>query len=147
MMISPRKKTVEVIELTRNVCDLKSFAEQLDEQGSVLFGTLSEDFFSKSAKQITQSIKEVLDDILKQNYRQFLTILEKHSKTKARNQYDSKDFIKDLLNSYLKLFKGVELTMHIICASAVKVSVESDVESLVSRYEKHFKIDRQLDEH
>ena len=52
------KKTVEVIELTRNVCDLKSFAEQLDEQGSVLFGTLSEDLFLKSAKQITQSMRK-----------------------------------------------------------------------------------------
>ena len=28
----------------------------------------------------------------------------------------------------------------------VKVSVESDVESLVSRYEKHLKVDRQLEE-
>ena len=65
----------------------------------------------------------------------------------SKNQYESKDLIKDLINSDLKVFKGVELTMHIICASAVKVSVESDVESLVSRYEKHFKIDRQLDEH
>ena len=33
-----------------------------------------------------------------------------------------------------------------ICAAAVKVSVESDVESLVSRYEKHLKVDRQLEE-
>ena len=47
------------------MCDLKSFAEQLDEQGSVLFGTLSEDLFLKSAKQITQIMKEVPDDILK----------------------------------------------------------------------------------
>ena len=38
------------------------------------------------------------------------------------------------------------MTVQSICASAVKISVESDVESLVSRYEKHFKIDRQLDE-
>ena len=36
--------------------------------------------------------------------------------------------------------------MHIICAAAVKLSVESDVESLVSRYEKHLKVDRQMDE-
>ena len=30
--------------------------------------------------------------------------------------------------------------------NAIKVSVESDVESLVSRYERHFKVDCQLDE-
>ena len=33
-----------------------------------------------------------------------------------------------------------------ICAAAVKLSVESDVESLVSRYEKHLKVDRQMEE-
>ena len=44
----------------------------------------------------------------------------------------------------MQLFKGVELTIRIICASAVMISVESDVESLVSRYKRHFKIDRQL---
>ena len=36
--------------------------------------------------------------------------------------------------------------MQVLCAAAVKISVESDVESLVSRYEKHFKADRQLGE-
>ena len=36
--------------------------------------------------------------------------------------------------------------MHAICAAAVKVSVESDVESLLSRYEKHLKADRQMNE-
>ena len=55
-----------------------------------------------------------------------MTILEKHYKTKAKNQYDSKDFLKDLINTDLKLFKGIELTMHIMCASAVMVSVESE---------------------
>ena len=46
----------------------------------------------------------------------------------------------------MKLFKGVEITIQVICAAAIKISVESDVESLVSRYEKHFKADRQLGE-
>ena len=32
------------------------------------------------------------------------------------------------------------------CAAAVKVSVESDDESLVARYIKHLTVDRQMDE-
>ena len=40
----------------------------------------------------------------------------------------------------------MELTIQSICAGAVKLSVESDVESLVSRYEKHLKVDRQMEE-
>ena len=34
--------------------------------------------------------------------------------------------------------------MHSICCAAIKVSVESNVESLVSRYETHFDKSRQL---
>ena len=34
--------------------------------------------------------------------------------------------------------------MHVICTAAIKVSVESDVESLVSRYETHFDKSQQL---
>ena len=44
----------------------------------------------------------------------------------------------------LKLFQGVEITLQSICAAAIKISVESDDESLDSRYEKHFKVDRKL---
>ena len=40
----------------------------------------------------------------------------------------------------------MEVTIQSICAAAVKLSVESDVESLVSRYEKHLKVDRQMEE-
>ena len=52
----------------------------------------------------------------------------------------------DFISSDKKLFIGVELSIHIICSAAINVSVERDVESLVSRYERHFKVDRQLDE-
>jgi hypothetical protein len=42
---------------------------------------------------------------------------------------------------------GIEMSLQRICAAAaVKLSVESHVESLVSRYEKHLKVDRQMDE-
>ena len=67
-------------------------------------------------------------------------------KTKEKGKFDSKELIKDFLNTELHLYKGVEVTIQAICAAAIKTSVESDVESLVSRYEKHFKVDRQLDE-
>ncbi len=43
-----------------------------------------------------------------------------------------------------ELYRGIEVTVHSINAAAVKISVESDVESLVSRYEKHLKINRQM---
>ena len=39
--------------------------------------------------------------------------------------------------------KGVEIIVLVLCAATVKISVKSDVKSLVSRYEKHFKADLQ----
>ena len=60
-------------------------------------------------------------------------------KTNTTKNYDSKDLIKDFLNSGLKLYTGIEITLPLqsICAAANKISVESDVESLVPRYENH----------
>ena len=54
--------------------------------------------------------------------------------------------LQDFLKTDLKLFNGVEVVLHGICCAAVKVSVESVVESLVSRYESHFNKNRSLDE-
>ena len=139
-------KTVEVIELTRNVCDLRSIAEKVDEKGAVLVGLLTEDLFVNSARQITNTIEDIPDDILKSSYKKFLNVLENHIKKKEKGKYDSKDLIKDFLNTEFKLYSDIEVTVQSICASAVKISVEGDVESLVSRYDKYFKIDRQLDE-
>ena len=42
------------------------------------------------------------------------------------------------------LYSGIEPTMQSIVTAAVKISVESVVESLVSRYETHIDSNRQL---
>ena len=44
------------------------------------------------------------------------------------------------------IYSGIELTLQCIATSAVKISVESVVESLVSRYESQFDAKRQLKE-
>ena len=44
------------------------------------------------------------------------------------------------------MFEDVEVVIHSICIAAIKVSVESVVESLVSRYENHFNSSRQMSE-
>ena len=58
---------------------------------------------------------------------------------------DSKSLIRTILSDH-ELCNGIELTLHNVCTAAVKVSVESVVESLVSRYEGHFDAKRQLKE-
>ena len=58
----------------------------------------------------------------------------------------SMSVLQDFLKPDLKLFDGVEAVLHGVCCAAVKVSVESVVESLVSRCESHFNKNRSLDE-
>ena len=58
---------------------------------------------------------------------------------------DSKSLLKTIL-AEPELYIGGELTLHSVCTTAAKVSVESVVESLVSRYEGHFDSKRQVKE-
>ena len=109
-------------------------------------GTLTSDLFVQSSKDLTETLKEVPCDILAANYKKFLVVLENHMQENPQEKYDSKQIIKDFLNTDAKLYKDVEITLQSICVAAVKISVESDVESLVSRYEKHLKVDRQMTE-
>ena len=71
---------------------------------------------------------------------------EKYIEIKKIEDIESKDFLKDFLNSDLKLFEGHELIVHWFCVVAVKFSVESSVDSLISRYKIHFDKRRQLTE-
>ena len=54
--------------------------------------------------------------------------------------------IKALLKNESALHEGVEVIVHLICVAAIKVSIESVAESLVSRYETHFNSSRQSNE-
>ena len=58
----------------------------------------------------------------------------------------SMSILKDFLSSKANLFNGVEIAMQSIVCASIKISVESVVESLVSRYESHFTKNRNLDE-
>ena len=50
------------------------------------------------------------------------------------------------LNTESQLYVGNEIIIHCLLSVAVKYSVESSVESLISRYEVHFGPGRQLDQ-
>ena len=58
----------------------------------------------------------------------------------------SMSILKDFFKTEFKLFEGVELVLHAMSCAAVKVSVESVVETIVSQYEIHFYKNRGLNE-
>ena len=53
------------------MCNLASIAEEVRSKGSVLVGTLTMDLFVQSAKDLTESLKEVPSNILALNYKKF----------------------------------------------------------------------------
>ena len=59
---------------------------------------------------------------------------------------DSKDIIKILLDTEKKLYVGVEMILHAITVSCVRISVESFLEFLVSIYEDQFAKARNVNE-
>ena len=66
-----------------------------------MVGLLSADTFVKSAKEITQTVQQIPDDILKANYLDFLKVLEDHLKSKDIKSLDSTDIIKYFLDSII----------------------------------------------
>ena len=88
---------------------------------------------------------KIQDLEIKENFSKFLKVLETVIEKIEDKKLDSKSLIKTILGDE-ELCCGIELTLHNICTAAAKVSVESVVESLVSRYEGHFDARRELKE-
>ena len=139
------EQTVAAMELTRNVCDIKSFAIEIRKCGAVQAVHKLVTKFLNSTRKLTSSLEDIPDHEVKENFFKFIKVLEIHTKHFNEKELDSKNIIKDFLYES-KLFTGIELTLHSIITASIKTSVESVVESLVSRYETHFDAKRQLKE-
>ena len=140
--------TKEVIKNCRVICDLKSLLEKIYQKGSVRIGLKEAKTFLNAVRNITGSVATVDDGDLMIHYRVFVANLEtlfiKSCKKFDPSILDSKEIIQSILKKEnIALFRNVKVIIHLICVACVKVSVESVVESLVSRYEKHFDSSRQ----
>ena len=87
-------------------------------------------------RQITSTLVDIEDEQLDRAFNRFLKKLE--ANTQNEKAIDSKQIIKKFLSDR-ELYTDVEVILHCMCTAAVKVFVESNVESLVSRFEHHFK--------
>ena len=140
--------TKEVIENCRVICDLKSLLEKIYQKGSVRLGLKGAKTFLNAVRNITGSVATVDDGDLMIHYRMFVANLEtlfiKSCKKFDPSILDSKEIIQSILKKEnIALRRNFKVIIHLICVACVKVSVESIVESLVSRYEKHFDSSRQ----
>ena len=103
--------------------------------------------FLNAVRNTTGSVATANDGDLMNHYRMFAANLEtllNPAKKIDSSILNSKEIIQSILKKEnIALFRNVKVIIHLICVACVKVSVESVVESLVSRYEKHFDSSRQ----
>ena len=135
-------KTVEMIENIRIVCDLKTLLINVKKKGAVIIGYENGPKFLNAVRSLTGTLKNISDDDLLKVYRLFLVKMEKQFGSLPDKSLTSSSMIQEYLSATNCLSNEVELIVHCISVAVVKISVESVVESLVSRYEKHFPKER-----
>ena len=135
----------ETIEYIRTICDLKTLLVNIQEKGAVVLGLERSNRFLFAVRKVTNTVSSIADEEITKCYRHFLRKLETFFEGKDIKLLDSVKIIQLILQTD-HLFCDVEIIVHCICTAAIKISVESVVESLVSRYEKHFDSSRQMKE-
>jgi hypothetical protein len=135
-------ETVEMIEHVRVICDLKTLLPSIKKKGAIVIGLEESAKFVNSVRCVTGTLRSITDDNIVYCYRLFLRKLEQHFSPMPAKSLTSKNMIRAFLNTTTGLAKDVEVIVHCMSVAAVKVSVESVVESLVSRYQNHFTADR-----
>ena len=105
---------------------------------------LKAEAFADTMHRLTNSLDHIPKEILQESFKSFLRSFEVYIGKREAKDIDSKTVIKDFLRDDKKLYRGNEIMLHCFCVVAVKFSVESSVESLISRYECHFDKSRQL---
>ena len=120
------KEVSDTIELTRDVSDLTSLAEKIQQHGQVVVGALQSEKFADTIYQLTNSVDHIPKEILKECYQRFLNSFETYVGRKDPKSIDSKTTIQDFLREDLGLFRGNEIILHSLCTVAVKYSVQQE---------------------
>ena len=107
--------------------------------------------FLQAMSAVTNTCDLFPKDDISKLFREFIVVLEEVFVTGVLNFDVSKLQNRKLIQFMISKegstkFKNVKVIIHIIISASVKISAESIVESLVSRYEHHFNSYRQLDE-
>ena len=104
--------------------------------------------FITSLRKVTRVVSEIDDECLKLQHIRFVKNLKELTKDKSLEnlkKLDSKQLIKMFVDDK-ELVIGVEFIIHSVFVSAIKVSVESIAESVISKFALHSSKIRNLEE-
>ena len=132
-----RAEDKKLIESIRVVLDLESLAIRLKLSGSAHVAALHSKIFIEKSHEISSQIRDIPDQELRIQLRDFLRKLEALVEDIDEDQLRSMDLFRSFLSTDLNLFENIEMIIQIMCDAATSMSVESVVESWVSIYEAH----------
>ena len=144
-------ETKQKIEHCRTICDVKSLLTKINRNGAVTVGLEEGECFLIATNAVTDTCKSFSREDMSRLFREYVSVLEEVFISSV-SQFDASKLQNRKLIQYMigsegsNKFKEVRVVVHIILTACLKVSVESIVESLVSRYENHFTSSRQLTE-
>ena len=144
-------ETKQKIEHCRTICDLKSLLTRINRNGAVTVGLEEGESFLIATNAVTDTCKSFSREDVLRLFREFVTVMERVFVSSVTqfdaSKFQNRELIQRIIGSdESDKFKEVRVIVHIILTACVKISVESIVESLVSRYENHFTSSRQLTE-
>ena len=119
-------KDVEVIECTRTLTDFKTFLQRILEMGPVWFSAQHFPTYIESVRILPlREVEDIEDDEIREQFKVFCHRLYETEAKVDTATVNSRDLIKLFLCSSSKLFRGIELIMHITNSAAVcRVCVE-----------------------
>ena len=127
------------IENSRKVTDWISLAIKLKDRSVPVFHTLDKQKYTKACFEIDRTLRQFKEDEISSQYRQFLNRLKEVTKDDLNENLEHRD-PKDLIKQFLsdsKLYTGIEVVLQACMVGAIKISVESVAESMISKYNIH----------
>ena len=100
------KEVSDTIELTRDVSDMTSLAEQVKEHGNVVVGLLKAGSFAEKIYKLTNTVDQIPKETLKESFKCFLRSFELYVGDKDPKSIDSKTVIQDFLKEESALYRG-----------------------------------------
>ena len=98
------EEVTDGIEMIRSIVDMKGLAERVKAHGAVNVGHMDGQSFAENMKKLTNSVDNIPNEKLEDAFTKFLKSFEQYIEGKDIDKIDSKQVLRDYLNTESKLY-------------------------------------------
>ena len=106
------EEVTDGIEVIRSVVDMKGLADRVKAHGAINVGLMDGQNFAENMKKLTNSVDNIPNEKLEDAYTKFLKSFEQYIEGKGIDKIDSKQVLRDYLNTESQLYVGNEIIIH-----------------------------------